>query len=257
MNTETVRQEFAPIPDGKTVVVGAYGTGNLGDEIILSGMIWFLTKHQNYDKRRITVFSRDPLETSNLHGIRARRRNIVDILCSHQVIIGGGQLLQDMADMALRFSLLALVATLFGKRVSFYGVGVSTMHSRVGRFLTRISGNAASEIYVRDPFSRTRLMELGVDKEINVCSDLSFYAPEVSGEIATRLLREEGIEPSDRKVLIALIWQYGDSRTAERLAQFLPNFVKYVLAKYRETYVIFVPLNRHKDIPADQDIIYG
>jgi polysaccharide pyruvyl transferase WcaK-like protein len=254
---DTANRIFRSTPHGNILIVGAYGTGNLGDETILSGMLDFLTKHEHYDKSRIVVFSRDPTETAHLHNIRARRRNIIDLLFSGQIMIGGGQLLQDLGGMALKYSALALVAKLLGKRVAFYGVGVGTMRSRIGRFLTKISSNTVDEIYVRDVFSRNRLMRLGVGKRINVCKDMSVYAPHVSDRVARSLLQEEGIESTNSRLLIALIWQYGDSKTAEALARFLPGFVQYILKKFRETYVIFVPFNRHKDIPSDQDIIYG
>ena len=80
----------------RILIIGAYGVGNLGDEAILAGTLNSLKANQDPTKNEITVLSRNPTETIRIHKIFARRRNLIDLFKSNEIIIGGGELFQSL-----------------------------------------------------------------------------------------------------------------------------------------------------------------
>ncbi|MEM2145495.1 MAG: hypothetical protein QW279_09040, partial [Candidatus Jordarchaeaceae archaeon] len=63
----------------KVLIIGAYGTGNAGDEALLSGLLRLIKRRALYDyeeNEEYVIFSRDPDETTRFHRITARRKNL-------------------------------------------------------------------------------------------------------------------------------------------------------------------------------------
>lgn len=241
-----------------TLIAGSYGTGNLGDESILAGIVKILINDKNYSKKMLIVFSRDPEETFSFHGITAKRKNLVDLLSSQQVIIGGGELMQDLDHMALKYSTLGIIAKILRKHVSFYAIGISSIKSCIGKTLARLSLNIADEVSVRDPSSKHRLELLGIRRKVEIVDDPSVYVDPVSTEKATNLLKNEGIKVEEQKVLISLTTQHTfHIKFDEQLHNFLLDFLRHILAKYFCVDFIFIPFNDSKDCPLDRDVIYG
>ena len=242
----------------KLLVAGAYGTGNLGDEAILVGLLRLFVEGKKYDRNQVVVFSRDPEETSSFHRVFARRRNILDLLKTDDIVIGGGELFQDVGYMAVKYSVLGLISKILGKRVRFYAVGVSSNRSRVAKLLMTMSLSVADEISVRDSASRKRLRNLGIRKPIMIVPDPAYYVEPVSPEEATRLLRREGIEVNEKNISVAIVSQYvRDPQQNRRIQLFLLNFLRKSLKEYRNVQFVFFPFNSHKDVSSDKDIIYG
>jgi polysaccharide pyruvyl transferase WcaK-like protein len=242
----------------RLLVAGAYGTGNLGDEAILVGILQILGKNRKYDRNQILVFSRDPQETKSLHGISAKRRNLVDLLTANDVIIGGGELFQDNGYMAVKYSILGLASKILKKHVKFYAVGVSHVRSLVAKFLIRTSLTVADEISVRDLESKKRLRQLGIQKSIDIVDDPANYVTPVTRKEASRLLSAEGVKVHDPCILIGVVSQYiRNSELNEPTQKFLLSFLEQILNKHSEVQFIFIPFNAHKDDSFDSDIING
>jgi polysaccharide pyruvyl transferase CsaB len=242
----------------KLLVAGAYGTGNLGDEAILVGLLRLFVEGKIYDRSQVVVFSRDPEETSSFHRVFARRKNILDLLKTDDIVIGGGELFQDVGYMSVKYSILGLISKILGKRVKFYAVGVSSNRSRVAKLLMTMSLSVADEISVRDSASRKRLRNLGIRKPIIVVPDPAYYVEPVSQEEATRLLRREGIEVNEKNISVAIVSQHvRDPQQNRRIQLFLLNFLRKSLKEYRNVQFVFFPFNSHKDVSSDKDIIYG
>lgn len=242
----------------RVLIAGAYGTGNLGDEAILVGLMRLLVEGKNYDRSQVVVFSRDPEETSSLHNVFARRKNLLDLLRTNDIVIGGGELFQDVGYMSARYSILGLISKIVGKRVKFYAVGVSSNRSRVAKLLMKISLSVADEISVRDSASGERLRSLGIRKPIMVVPDPASYVEPVSPEEARRLLSREDIEVHENNISVVIVSQYvRDPRQNRRIQLFLSNFLKGSLEKYRNVQFIFFPFNCHKGVSSNKDIIYG
>jgi len=242
----------------KLLIAGAYGTGNLGDEAILVGLLRLFVEGKKYDRNQVVVFSRDPEETSSFHKVFARRKNILDLLKTDDIVIGGGELFQDVGYMAVKYSILGLISKILGKRVKFYAVGVSSNRSRVAKLLMTMSLSVADEISVRDSASRKRLRNLGIRKPIIVVPDPAYYVEPVSQEEATRLLRREGIEVNEKNISVAIVSQHvRNPQQNRRIQLFLLNFLRKSLIEYRNVQFVFFPFNSHKDVSSDRDIIYG
>lgn len=249
--------------DKKVLLVGAYGTGNLGDEALLTGLLEILTSNKKYDGSSIVVFSRDPSETMFFHGVLARRKNLFDIFTADEVIFGGGELFQDRGSMAIKYSIVGIIAKILRKRVIFYGVGLSSIKSRVGKLLTRLSFSIADDVSVRDLSSKNRFKDLGIHRKVSVVDDLSFYVQPISREQVLSLLEKEGIKVARTNVVIGITFQYIPKAHAqykklnEQIGEFFLSFVRHVLRKYKSAYVVFIPFSYHKDRMLDNDIIYG
>lgn len=69
----------------RTLIIGAYGYGNMGDEAILQGILREIS-----DKRNVDVVSATPIETESLHRVKAVLRNNIDYTKYSTVILGGG-----------------------------------------------------------------------------------------------------------------------------------------------------------------------
>jgi len=242
----------------KILIVGAYGVGNLGDEAILAGILNVLRADIDLDRNKVIVFSRNPGETTRFHGVDARRRNPFDLLTANEVIIGGGELFQDLGNMAIKYSLLGLITKIIRKRVMFYAIGVSSNRSRLGKFLMRLGLNVADNISVRDRASKKHLLDIGVNKTISIVNDPSHHAESISREAASCLFAREGVLLDERKIRIGITSQrFRNKELNERMHKFLSSFLRDILAKYPNVYVVFAPFNSHMDDPLDRDIIYG
>jgi polysaccharide pyruvyl transferase WcaK-like protein len=241
----------------KTLIVGAFGTGNLGDDAILEGLLTKL-KNEGRSKDDVVVFSRNPIQTEILSNVAAKRKNLFDIILCDEIIIGGGQLLQEGGWMAPKYSVLSLIAKLLGKHVTFFAVGVSPIKSRIVKALVRLSLNIADEISVRDLDSRYLLRNFGVTKKILITKDSAFYIEPISNEDATHLLAERNIKINGRKILVAITSQHFRAQELKKNPHdFLNELIGNLLRKYNDVYFLFIPFTNHIDSRLDNDIIYG
>ena len=240
--------------DKKVLVVGAYGTGNLGDEAILSGILNHLKVEKKVSEKEILVFSRDPKETRRIHGVNSRCKNLSDLLKSDEVIIGGGELFQNQGNMVLKYSLLGLLAKIFRKRLSFFAVGVSSDINFLGKLLMRIVFRFADSISVRDKESKRRLLDLGIKKRIVRVSDPAFYVTPISQVAASLLLKGEGVRYEKGVIQIAFVSQ--NLGNNELHLTFL-EVLKEILDNNSDVQIIFVPFTHHVDKPLDRDLLYG
>jgi len=242
----------------RILIAGAYGVGNLGDEAILAGTLNLMRANSDLRKNEVIVFSRNPSETEKIHRIETRRRNPVDLLRSDEVIIGGGELFQSFGNMAIKYSLLGLICKTLRKNLIFHAIGASSDLGRVEKMFTRLSLNVADQITVRDKASKRRLLDLGVNKTINILDDPAIYVKPITQFMASFLLEKEGIQTNKNSIRIAIVSQLFQNRKLnDEFYRFLLEFLKDFLSKNSDINVIFVPFNKHFDKPLDSDIIYG
>lgn len=119
--TATVREtgpQFPPV-EGRVLLVGGYGAGNLGDEAILRGLLSALPQTVT----ALTVVSHDPTATVADHAneppdcveLRAVRPTpstlLRQLLAADAVVVGGGGIFSRyMGPYAAKLPLFALVA---------------------------------------------------------------------------------------------------------------------------------------------------
>jgi polysaccharide pyruvyl transferase CsaB len=174
----------------RIVVAGYYGFGNLGDELILSGVLSGL--RSSLRAPEFCVISGDPSDTLHRHRVRAVLWSDItaitkEVKTAQSVIIGGGGLFHDYwgvdAGAILTPSLtgisypatLAVLALQHQKPFMLYAVGVGPLVTDDGRELTRAIFDAATVASVRDVESLAALEDIGIKPDhVVVTADPAF-----------------------------------------------------------------------------------
>ncbi len=161
----------------KTVtILGWYGSGNAGDEAMLSAVINCVRNVA--PSCMINVLSINPYHTARTHNVnnavhRSDKSSILSLLFKTKLFVlgGGGLLKPNSAKIYSRF--LFLFKT-FGARTMTYGVGAIPLLSPVERLTTQVALRFCDVITVRDLESKEVLKAMGIDKPIYVTADPVF-----------------------------------------------------------------------------------
>lgn len=229
---------------GRILVVGGYGYGNVGDEAMLAGLLTRL------DRRAVTVVSRDPRRSSELHGVRAVAVQQAPLaLASHDtLIIGGGSLFgRDMGRIGRLLPAFGLVAHALGRRVELVGIGlddVAPSGGSVRRLLER-----AARVVVRDRPSLELARRWGVHAALE--PDLSAAMPDPDPATGETLLRAAGLDP--RRPVVGLCLTGVDAQLAQEV---LPA-VAEAIRRLPEAQFAFIPMARHPNVAAHDDAVLG
>jgi polysaccharide pyruvyl transferase WcaK-like protein len=241
----------------RLLLVGAFGTGNVGDDAILCGLLNRIKKDKKIKTSNILVFARDPKRIKSLCNVQSKRKNFGDLVRTDTFVIGGGELFSDVNKMALKYSTLGLLAKLLGKKVIFNAIGIQEV-GRLSKFLMWLAFNLADEISVRNLESQDHLLNLHVAKKIDLVKDSAFYMEPISHEAAQILLEENGITFNEKRFIIGLTSQHIFDRNLRKKAYtFLLNLLKRVLEKHKQVYVVFVPFCDHVDSKIQKDLLFG
>src|SRR5690606_13718168 len=151
----------------RVVISGYYGFDNMGDEMVLAGILAGLRRLD--PGVRVTVLSAHPAATAREHGVDAvSRTHLPSILAAlaraDLLISGGGSLLQDVTgpfNIPYYVGVMEL-ARLRGVPVMMMAQGIGPVRGRMGRALVRWAVRRAAAVTVRDPQSARLLGDLGV-----------------------------------------------------------------------------------------------
>lgn len=158
----------------KVGISGSYGGLNLGDEAILRSIIDQL---RNTLPVEITVFSRNPEDTLQRHGVAKavpvrdlnRSEVCLEIKDLDLFILGGGGILFDgEAELYLREVVLAHQ---FGVPVMIYAVGAGPLKEREPQKMVREALSRAAVVTVRERKAQKTLEEAGVSRKIILTAD--------------------------------------------------------------------------------------
>ncbi len=190
------------------LVLGAYGTTNLGDEAILESILNTLARSPV--PVEVTVISTDEAVTTARYRVPAvfggwRRqllRKIRLFRSSDLLICGGGGLLQDtfpnrlIQGPAPRYSLLMLMARFLGCPVMAYAQGIGPLTTRYGRWISSMALRSATRVTVRDPGSAERVREIthGAVRP-HTGADPAILLDPVSDAEAAAVLTRAGVAP--------------------------------------------------------------
>jgi len=206
----------------KIVVCGNYGAGNLGDEMILTGLLALL--NDVYPNSQITVLGKDlPKFPSGFRSFFQPFKKTREAVKNCDLfILGGGGLFAGPEPRAnLIWGIQALWAYHYKKPVIMLGQSLGPTTSN---FIKRIF-KKASFIAVRDQDSKTNLQTLGITKEIYVTPDLAFYTPTQIPQTRKKevlvALRQMPNLPSD---FILSIANFLDSKISEGWSVKMINF---------------------------------
>jgi len=240
------------------VIIGNYGSTNIGDEAILAAIVDRLRLRDK--SSHITVLSYNPQTTERIHNVKAQvlfpagvrslyraifRGEIIGTIRAlkkcDRVIFGGGGLFNDekLAAVFLWFWQV-FCAHFFCRNIFFYRQSVGPLNTRIGRYLTRKATEYCTRIYVRDSSSKELLTYLGVsdvDLRRDPVLDWKFVKRYVSAYY--RLIYSGEKEPDENLsyIIVSLReWRGGDDKFITKIAKVLE---KYCLEyDYR---IFFVP----------------
>lgn len=243
----------------KVVISGFYGSRNLGDEAILSSIIYSL--REEYDNVEITVLSLLPQNVREDHDVDALLRAdlgprmftmnwsvLYQALSEADIhIIGGGGLLQDAHFNLSIFRYLypVLLSKSAGTPVMLYSVGVGPIHESLNRTIVRDILNMVESIFVRDYQSKETLMDIGVEKEITVCADPVYYLNRVPDSESITALNSEGISTDDKLLAVSV----RDYNLPQSVKPELADFLDY-LSEVEDYSVVFTPFG-YEGEPSD------
>lgn len=184
----------------KIVVIGNYGAKNLGDEMILEGLLSSL--NNVYTDAEISVLSGDPIETAKTHDVKSSEKFPAGIKSffrffksktpkivknSDLVVLGGGGLFGSLSFHAnIIWAIQALMAYYYKKPLVMYGQSISEIKNPILKKLIRKIFQKAEIIAMRDEKSIQHLKNLGVKKEIHLMPDLA-----VANELIPKTKKEK------------------------------------------------------------------
>lgn len=199
-----------------TFLIGFYGGGNFGDEMLLEINLNFFKKT---DSKNVRFYYQNPEIYKNLHKDfgydlidgRSYKSIFFALIKSKNIIVGGGGIWgMDFNFRNFLFSLMIFFARFFLlKKVFLIGVGFynsTTFLGRVGAFFAGISANL---IIARDDETKKNFSRFS--KKVVQDFDLSFYAKGFDDEIYKKDLQElkerfvhflENENPKERKLII-------------------------------------------------------
>jgi polysaccharide pyruvyl transferase CsaB len=195
----------------RILITGYVGFGNAGDEAIAQ----VVTDHlrERVPGAEITIVSGNPADTAEAYGVRAigwRDPLAIAEAVRHTdlTILGGGGLFQDYwgfdpaailtrEHWGLSFYVTpALLSAVYAKPLMLYAVGVGPLLSEHGRKYTKVAGDIAARITVRDLVSKDLFESLGVSPDkITVTADPAFDlapAPEAADLPEVRAWKSSG-----------------------------------------------------------------
>lgn len=242
--------------DRRVVIDGAYGHRNLGDELILRGLLATIGQ----PPERVSVMTADPVDTCRRHHTHAlhresryRRRGarrasprallwaIGAVARAHVYVIGGGALITDERGLLPLARLVALssVARATGVPTVVLGISVGPLETAAGRSLARRLLSGAELILTRDPGSHALAGALVGGERVRLCPDLALLAPFHPVEGVALELRRRAVAVAVRDVPPSRSFRDRDAQRTSmvtNLARLLDAFVERCDAD-----VVFIP----------------
>ena len=181
----------------KALLMGYYGVGNLGDEMMQVCLKEWL-EQQGF---QLTVLSENPAAVSKSSGLRAienapllgewswrrswpqgRAWGVLRALAASDVlVVGGGDLIRDQLGWRTFFFTMEklIAAILLGKKVCLVNAGIGRPSTRYGRILLKWALRSCQRIIVRDAQSENVCRELGVTQPVSLAPDIALALPDL------------------------------------------------------------------------------
>ncbi len=163
-------------------LIGYYGAGNLGDELLLESSINII---RSIDANaQINIFSQSPKLTSETYSAYKcfNKFNILDIysalISSRVLVFGGGSIFQDSSSFKslIYYCAIALSFKCFGKKTILLGQGIGPLKNSISRLICQIVYKVADFVNVRDQESFEMAKSWGLDeKRLSKGIDLVWY----------------------------------------------------------------------------------
>lgn len=175
---------FGKYQSSKVILVGWYGAGNLGDELLLSRMI----RAVHLQGMEPIVVSLDPTYTTHCHSVQSIDFEDLEALQfaidgAYACVLGGGGLFQTyssfryaslfefgLGDVA-SYARPILLAQQLGVPTSLFAQGVGPLETPESREIVALLFSSVSCVSVRDIASHDLLRSIGVLHDITVAPD--------------------------------------------------------------------------------------
>jgi len=181
----------------KTCLLGYYGFGNLGDELLLLACIKILNE-RGIENKNIIVLSNNPEETrKNFNVESVNRWKIFEVVKalrkSKNLILGGGGLFQDSTSIksCVYYWGVVRLAKLFKLKIFALGQSIGPLNSKLAKFLTRNALRLCDKVQVRDENSFKIAKDFNC-KNLEPGQDLVLKLGEGSQGLE---VRDEGLKP--------------------------------------------------------------
>ena len=228
---------------GPVLIVGAYGYRNLGDEAILAGLIAKLGPVP------ATVVSRDPLDTTRMHGVPAIGIGVAAraLLRHRSIVIGGGGLFgRDMGRIGRLLPAYGLAALGMGRTVVIEGVDLDARLATSARLMVPPLMRGAARVTVRDWRSAAILESWGVPA--NVAPDASAWMWPAGAVVGRSVLHAAGVDL--RRPVVGLALSGVQPRAGERALEAVAD----AMAALPDIQFCFLPMSRHPAVAAHDDM---
>ena len=248
----------------KILISGSYGTGNVGDEVILSCLLQQISEYDvtilsqgvDYTKTNFPGYRVVP-QTPSWEPIRIvkdllrfrykeiikRIRFLKEVIRADVFWLGGGGLLAEMVPTVLRFYIHQIkLAKFFGCKTLTFAVGVGPLKSENGKRLLASTMNGKVDfISVRDEESSQLLKSIGVNKNIKVVPDPAF------------LFNQNNLKREETKIIFnfypafvdPIVWP-GQQYRLEKLKDVIIEATRYI-AKELNYQVVYLPFGTSSD----------
>lgn len=237
----------------KIVLIGNFGAENIGDELILSGMISFLRSIN--ENIKLTALSANPEDTKQKHQINSTykfpagfrsvlkllrlRKTLKEVKSADYVIVGGGGLFFGAEKKGTKVWLIQCILSLFlKKKILMLGQSVGTIEKGISKKLFKHVLSKSAFISVRDIQSKKRLEEI-TNHKIYLQKDFAIFT-----SVQKNLLESKNIVFVPRK--------HSDF-TIEKI-----NIIKdFLIKKEKEGYkVTILPFSLKHDLEISQKLVH-
>jgi polysaccharide pyruvyl transferase CsaB len=238
------------------LISGYYGSGNIGDNALLTAIINDILKFK--PNAKIAVLSRNPEETKKIYKVDSYHRlvlfNIIKTMKNTKVFIsGGGSLIQDIKSSRSLIYYLAtiFIAKMLKLKVILYANGIGPVNKKINRPLTRRILNTVNLITLRDEVSKSELYKLNITKpKITVTADPALtISPDTDINI-DKIFKEECIDSSNNLVGFSV-------RNWSKVGDFETNIAKtadYIYEKHGYK-PLFIPMQFPDDYIMSKKIL--
>lgn len=230
------------------LITGAYGTENLGDKKILSGLATLCRSH--YDADNVVAASINPESSRKIGSLdeviptieRGPREWISKAKTADLIILGGGTVIST--PIARRHGVITVIAQLLGIKIYVaagvgYGDWIDKAVSK--QFLQLVDG-----VTVRDPESKRQLESMGIDPPVDIVPDPGFVDEPETGDVS--------YEFPEKYVLVCVRPVNHGNSTSSVDVQGLTRGLDIINETHPHS-MFFYPFHRGKDVNFSQQVI--
>ncbi len=223
----------------KFVILGYYGFGNLGDELLLKACLKILEAN-NIPHEKILVLSNNPQETEKIFNVKSVNRwkyfEVIKAFRQSEILLlGGGGLFQDSTSVmsCVWYWGIMRLARFLGVKIIALGQSIGELNSKVSRILTGNALKACEKVFVRDEHSFNLAKKLGCKNLILSCDLVLILKSETEKSKSNSMLIN--LRPcKDIEKFVKIISSHVKNFDGEKIGVALSGDDEKILETYKE-----------------------